>query len=90
MTETSNDFKVAFNTPEGRKVLEYLVDYAKVFQTTFTGEPVSSAYNEGARSVVLHILQQMERLDALDEVKQQNERKLTQWKTSNNPLLRQR
>lgn len=90
MTENSNIFKVTFDTPEGKQVVEHLVDYAKVFQTTFTGDPLTSAYNEGARSVVLHILQQLGQNDALEAVKQQNERKLAQWKTSNNPLLRQR
>lgn len=79
--ETRGAIKRLFKTDDGQKVLGHLCDYAKIFQTTFTGDPLTSAYNEGVRSVVLHLLHEAGHETALDEMAKHNQRKVTQWKT---------
>lgn len=52
-----------FNTPQGEFVLSWLYDRVRAGKTSFVaGSPDQTAYNEGRRSVLLEIQQQM-RLD---------------------------
>ena len=48
---------VFVKSEQGRKFLDLLVDYCNVYKSTFTGDAVTTAYNEGVRSVALKILQ---------------------------------
>ena len=78
--EIRGAIKRLFKSDDGQKVLGYLCDYSKVFQTTFTGDPLTSAYNEGVRSVILHLLHEAGHEPVLDELAKHNQRKVTTWK----------
>lgn len=49
-------YKTVFNSKEGQKVLLDLMKSCHVMGTTFSSDPYETAYNEGARSVVLRII----------------------------------
>ena len=55
-----------FDTPDGRFVFKYLMDYCEVFQITMTGN-VWTYFNEGKRDVGLHLLKLRE-MEWFDEV----------------------
>jgi hypothetical protein len=49
-----------FSTPLGQEVLKDLMHFCKVYEPTYVpGDPETTAYNEGARRVVLRILSLM-------------------------------
>lgn len=49
-------YRAAFDTKEGKVVLDDLVRTFAVQETTFSPDPQQFAFNEGARSVVMRIL----------------------------------
>lgn len=51
-----NDYKKVFSTPEGKRVLADLAKKAGLLATNYVpNDPHGTSYNEGARSIVLHI-----------------------------------
>lgn len=54
------DYRYIFGTDEGQRVLKDLMQRTHMFGTTFDGNPHAMAYNEGRRSVVLHIMKMLE------------------------------
>jgi hypothetical protein len=54
------DYRIVFSTAEGRRVIHDLIARHFVLGSTFTGEPVTMAHNEGQREVVLQILRYMQ------------------------------
>ena len=48
-------FRRAFESEDGKKVLKYLETFCFMNASTFNADPYKSAFNEGARSVILHI-----------------------------------
>lgn len=48
---------VLVNSVEGRELLDYLTDYCMVYKTTLNPmDTHATAFNEGVRSVALHLL----------------------------------
>jgi len=59
-----SDFAATFGTPHGARVLAHLVDWAKVFGTTYVfGDSHASAFNEGVRNGILYCLTMSGRLN---------------------------
>ena len=52
------DFNTVVDTPEGRRFVTNLLAECSVYQSTFTGDALSSAHREGKRSVGLWVLEQ--------------------------------
>ena len=52
------DFNAVVDTPEGRRFINNLLAECSVYQSTFTGDALSSAHREGKRSVGLWVLEQ--------------------------------
>lgn len=48
-------YKKCFESDDGKKVLGDLTKRCFAKQSTFTGEALTMAYNEGTRSILLHI-----------------------------------
>jgi hypothetical protein len=56
LRQRNNDFLNVFNGPQGGRVLNYLTMFCLKKGSTFIpGQPDQSAFNEGARSVILEI-----------------------------------
>ena len=56
------DFQEVFRGEAGERVLRHLMDTYGIWQSTIVpGDPMSSAFNEGQRSVVLGILERVRR-----------------------------
>lgn len=54
---TAQAYREVFETPAGRQVLADLLEFAPVYRRAFEpGFPDVSAYHEGQRVIVLHIL----------------------------------
>lgn len=52
-----HDFQATFETEHGKRVLKQLMKNTGFLHTNFVNnDPYGTAYNEGARSIVLHIL----------------------------------
>ena len=49
-------YKRVFDTQDGKKVLEDMFRACNFTTTSFTPDPYQTAFNEGARSVVLRLL----------------------------------
>lgn len=49
-------YKAAFTTVHGKRVLQHLIEHYHVMTTVFDKDPVTMAFLEGQRSVVLDIL----------------------------------
>jgi len=75
-----NDYKDAFESQAGKRVLNHLMKLYKVLEPTYTSNsPHDTSFMEGQRSVVLHILHILKENPQtfLDRIKQgENE----QWK----------
>ena len=54
----SQDFQAIATLPEGRRLLRRLMGECGVFQTSFTGEGLTAAHNEGKRVIGLWVLDQ--------------------------------
>jgi hypothetical protein len=67
--QISMAYKMAFNTAEGKTVLEHLDSIAFYKRSTFdVSSPYLSAYNDGLRAVILMIHRRIElNLDAVEE-----------------------
>jgi hypothetical protein len=50
------DYKIAFGTPEGERVLHDIVANCFVLQSTLAETPEATAFNEGMRNSALRIL----------------------------------
>jgi hypothetical protein len=51
------DFKNVFSTPEGRRVLRYMMKKYGFLRTTYiAGDYVTTAFNEGQRAVVIDLI----------------------------------
>lgn len=55
-------YQNVFESPDGKKVLEEISRYAFVHKTTYNDNPHRMAFNEGQRSILLHI-QSMMKID---------------------------
>jgi hypothetical protein len=56
ITQKHSDFVQVFSGPQGERVLDYLSSYCLKKGCTFVlGSPDKSAFNQGARSVILEI-----------------------------------
>lgn len=53
--EELDDIKDIASTRGGRRFLQRLFAASYIFQTTYTGEPMSTAFNEGKRSFGLQV-----------------------------------
>jgi hypothetical protein len=53
--ERSDDYKIVFGTPTGRKVLTDILNKGNVFAPIVATDPVAAANMEGARHLALHI-----------------------------------
>jgi hypothetical protein len=60
MRMVSNAYKAVFDTPQGRTVFKDLMEFCMTFQSTMTGNSYTY-YNEGKRSVGLHVLMMREK-----------------------------
>ena len=56
--QAEQDFVALANTPEGRRFVKRLLAECSVYQSTFTGDALSSAHREGKRAVGLWALEQ--------------------------------
>lgn len=57
---TISDYQQVFNTPAGEKVLHHLMKVCGIMQTSVVvGDTQGTAFNEGKRSVAIHILSQL-------------------------------
>ena len=52
-------YRTLFDTPDGKTVLKDLEDFGFYHDSTFVGDPNVTVFNEGRRSVVLHIRNMM-------------------------------
>lgn len=52
-------YKTVFRSPEGEKVLDDLLKYCHILNTTFSTDPYESALQEGERNVALYILKKI-------------------------------
>lgn len=52
-------YQNVFESPDGKRVLEDLSRHAFIRKTTFSENPQRTAFNEGQRSMVLHIQSMM-------------------------------
>jgi hypothetical protein len=51
----AQDIRDVMQLAAGRRLFVRIMELTKIHATTFTGEPLSSAYNEGMRSVGLYL-----------------------------------
>jgi hypothetical protein len=56
MKETVLAYKRFFDTEDGKKVMADLMKSCHITSSTMSSDPYETAFNEGARSVVLRIL----------------------------------
>jgi hypothetical protein len=54
------DYRMVFGSAEGKRVIHDLIARHYVLGSTFAGDPITMAHNEGQREVVLHILRYMQ------------------------------
>ena len=58
--QAREDLRAVLSTPEGRRFAWSILSACGVYARSFTGEPLSSAFNEGRRSVGIEILERIE------------------------------
>jgi hypothetical protein len=51
------DFAAVVDTPEGRRFIKRLLGECSVYQSTFTGEALTTAHREGKRAIGLWVLE---------------------------------
>jgi hypothetical protein len=56
--QAEQDFMAIAETPEGRRFIKHLLAECHVYQSTFTGDALTSAHREGKRTVGLWVLEQ--------------------------------
>ncbi|MBA1159380.1 hypothetical protein [Microvirga mediterraneensis] len=61
-TRERDDLRKVLDSREGRRVLWSLLDAAGVYGLSYTGEAMSTGFNEGRRSVGITLLQKIEDL----------------------------
>ena len=62
LNELHDSYRAVFNTKDGERVLEHLSKVCFLDVTSFTpGDPHSTSFKEGQRSIVLQILKFIER-----------------------------
>lgn len=70
--EIQTSYKQVFMSEAGREVIEHLERVCHVKTTSFTTDPYLTAFNEGTRSVLLHIKTMVETdFDKLKEMTKQ-------------------
>ena len=57
------DFGLLLSKPEGRRFFWRLFNDSDLFRPSFTGDALTSAYNEGRRSVAHQLMEEMQRLN---------------------------
>ncbi len=57
-TLAAQDFEAVARLPEGRRLLHRFLRECGVYRTTFTGDALTSAHNEGRRAMGLWLIQQ--------------------------------
>ena len=55
LMQTQIDYRTAFGTEFGERVLKDLADRCCVKRPAFTGDPWAAVFNDGMRAVYLHI-----------------------------------
>lgn len=53
----AQEFNAFASTYEGRRLLRRFIDECGVYRQTFTGDPLSSAFQEGRRSIGLWLIE---------------------------------
>ena len=61
------DYKIVFNSDMGKKILQDLRERFYDRETFVSGEPDTTAYNQGARGVLFYIFRQLEDYKPLEE-----------------------
>ena len=56
---TVADYQKTFNTPHGKRVLRHLMKVHGFMNAVFVPDALAMSYNEGARNVVVQILQKI-------------------------------
>jgi hypothetical protein len=51
------NYKQALTTPAGEYLLASLLDFSGFYRQSFSSDPYQTAFNEGKRSVALHLIQ---------------------------------
>jgi|TARA_R100001460_G_scaffold2057_4_gene7019 hypothetical protein len=64
---TNDDYRLVFTSKEGERVLQDLRERFYDRDTFVRGEPDTTAYNQGARSVLFFIFRQLNDFQPLDE-----------------------
>jgi hypothetical protein len=59
---TVSDYQKVFNSVEGRRVLRHLMKVHGFMQTSYNDNPYATAFNEGARNVIIQVMNKV-RLD---------------------------
>ena len=54
----AQDFEAIAGLPEGRRLLKRLIGECGIYQTSFTGDPLTSAHQEGKRAIGLWLIEQ--------------------------------
>ena len=57
-----DDIESVLSTPQGKRLIWRILEYAGVFRTSFTADPYTTAFNEGRRSSGLFLLDEIERV----------------------------
>jgi hypothetical protein len=58
--ELAGHYRAVFETPSGQVVLSHLLKHGHVFEPLTTDNPITSAFHDGQRSVVLSILRRLQ------------------------------
>jgi len=64
---TNDDYRLVFTSKEGERVLQDLRERFYDRDTFVRGEPDTTTYNQGARSVLFFIFRQLNDFQPLDE-----------------------
>jgi|DEB0MinimDraft_3_1074331.scaffolds.fasta_scaffold00081_8 hypothetical protein len=56
LAQRTRDYKIAFSTDEGRRVLNDIVTSCFVLDSTIGASPQETAFNEGMRNAALRIM----------------------------------
>ena len=74
--EKASLYSAVFNNPDGRKVVDDLINFVGYFGEGFATDPYSTSYNCGQRRVVTRILNLVGMIHAVDMVNELKERQM--------------
>jgi hypothetical protein len=61
--QSKDDLKFILSTPQGKRFLYKLLSHCGVYQSSFDNSGSKVYFNEGQRSVGLHVLSEIEKAD---------------------------